>query len=244
MSEEKVIQHTEKILHTVGNKGLTWRAKVKEVILEICIIVFAVSLTLFLHNWNDSLHERRLAKEFLIGIRQDLKLDSERLAYQIDFFKPIIHYYGELRREILANKIDAAYADTNSTLLAVDSHFSFDNGRFESFKSSGYLRLIENQKLSTDLTNLFTVYLPTEVFRDREYFGKRLDDFEKYFIEMHPGINDSSGGIKVSPLLKDPVIKYEIWINYEVFCNKVKQKSEVIDKINQLTAEIGAELDN
>ena len=243
MSEEKVIQHTENILHTVGNKKLTWRAKVKEVVLEICIISFAVSLTLFLHNWNDGLHERRLAKEFLIGITQDLKLDSGRLAYQIDVFKPIIHYYGELRREILANKIDAAYADTNSTILAEDAHFSFDNGRFESFKSSGYLRLIENQKLSTDLTNLFTVYLPTEVYRDREFFAKRLDDFEKYFMGMRPEINDSSGGIKVSPLLKDPLIKYQIWTNYEVFSNKVRQKSEVIDKINQLTAEIGAELD-
>lgn len=189
------------------------------------------------------MHERRLAKEFLIGIRQDLKIDSERLAYQIVFFKPIIHYYGELRREILENKIDAAFADTNSNKLAEDAHFAFDNGRFESFKSSGYLRLIENQKLSTDLTNLFTVYLPTEVNRDREFFGKRLDDFEKYFIGMRPEINDSSGSIKVSPLLKDPLIKYEIWINYNVFSNKVKQKSKVIDKINQLTDEIGAELD-
>jgi hypothetical protein len=243
MSEEKVIQHTENILHTVGNKKLTWRAKVKEVVLEICIISFAVSLTLFLHNWNDGLHERRLAREFLAGIRQDLKIDSARLAYQIGFFKPIVHYYGELRREILENKIDAAYADTNSSNLAVDAHFHFDNGRFESFKSSGYLRLIENQKLSTDLTNLFTVYLPTEVDRDREFFSKRLDDFEKYFIGMRPEIIDSSGNIKVSPLLKDPMIKYEIQINYEVFANKIKQKSEVIGKINQLTAEIGAELD-
>jgi hypothetical protein len=243
MSEEKVIQHTENILHTVGNKGLTWRAKVKEVVLEICIIVFAVSLTLFLHNWNDGLHERRLAKEFLIGIRQDLKIDSERLVYEINFFKPVIQYYGELRREILENKIDAAYADTNSSKLAEDAHFAFDDGRFESFKSSGYLRLIENQKLSTDLTNLFTVYLPTEVYRDREFFGKRLDDFEKYFIGMRPEINDSSGNIRVSPLLKDPQIKYEIWINYNVFVNKVRQKREVIHKINLLTAEIGAELD-
>jgi hypothetical protein len=60
---------------------------------------------------------------------------------------------------------------------------------------------------------------------------------------MRSEINDSSGGIKVSPLLKDPLIKYQIWTNYEVFSNKVRQKSEVIDKINQLTAEIGAELD-
>jgi hypothetical protein len=66
---------------------------------------------------------------------------------------------------------------------------------------------------------------------------------QKYFIGMRPEINDSSGNIKVSSLLKDPLVKYQIWINYNVFSNKVKQKSEVIDKINQLTAEIGAELD-
>jgi hypothetical protein len=34
--------------------------------------VFAVSITLVLHNWNDERHERRMEREFLAGIKSDL----------------------------------------------------------------------------------------------------------------------------------------------------------------------------
>jgi hypothetical protein len=76
MSEEKVIQHAGKALHALQDKEKRWTHKIKEFFVEILIIVFAVSITLLLHNWNDTRHERKLTLEFLEGIKTDL--DSNR----------------------------------------------------------------------------------------------------------------------------------------------------------------------
>ena len=59
-------------------------------------------------------------------------------------------------KQVNENKTDAAYIDTNSSELINDLYFTTDNGLFESFKSSGNLRLIENQNLSSEITSLYT----------------------------------------------------------------------------------------
>ena len=87
MSEEKVIQHAGKAIHVIADKNKTWWKRIKEFLLEIFIIVVAVSITLWFHNWNDHVHERKIEKEFLIGIREDLiitvhRIDSDRVHYQ------------------------------------------------------------------------------------------------------------------------------------------------------------------
>ena len=63
-----------------------WRARVGEVLLEIGIIVFAITLSLWLHNWQEHRHNRARERQFLLGLRQDLghdiaELRSDSLAY-------------------------------------------------------------------------------------------------------------------------------------------------------------------
>ena len=50
MSEEKVIQHAKKAIHSVGDKKRSWPVRIKEFLYEIIIIVLAVSITLWMHQ--------------------------------------------------------------------------------------------------------------------------------------------------------------------------------------------------
>ena len=77
MSEEKVIQHAKKAVHAVGNKEKKWTEKIKEFLYEIIIIVLAVSITLWMHNWNDARHEHEIERAFLEGIKEDLNQEAE-----------------------------------------------------------------------------------------------------------------------------------------------------------------------
>ncbi|MGZ4000750.1 MAG: hypothetical protein ACXVIY_08995, partial [Mucilaginibacter sp.] len=134
MSEEKIIKHTHQAVHIVEDKSKNWRHKIKELAEEVIIIIVAVSITLAFHNWNDRRNERKMEKEFLEGIRDDLKHDADDIADVSDLNKTVA-YYDKVTQQILSGKIDAAYIDTNSFELVNTSFLTFDNGRFEGFKS-------------------------------------------------------------------------------------------------------------
>ncbi len=172
MSEEKIIKHTGNAIHVVKDKSLTWKSKLKELAEEIAIIVFAVSITLAFHNWNDWRNERKMEKEFLEGIRDDLKYQANSIA-NVKGLNKTVNYYDNAWHQMSTGKIDAAYIDTNSFELINTSYLTFDNGRFEGFKSSGYLRLIENKTLLKHLTYLYTNIIPFEVNADVMFYAER-----------------------------------------------------------------------
>jgi hypothetical protein len=75
MAENEIVKHAEAAYKAVKNPETSWLHKLKEVLIEIFIIVFAVSLSIWFHNWSDSLHERREEREFLKGMKGDIQAD-------------------------------------------------------------------------------------------------------------------------------------------------------------------------
>jgi len=74
MAEQEVIKHTKKVFTLwSGSKGF-WH-KLGEFILEIFIIVFAISLSIYLHDRSVVKHQRHETREFLLGLKEDLKTD-------------------------------------------------------------------------------------------------------------------------------------------------------------------------
>ena len=87
MAEQEVIKHTKKVIQTAGDHEKGWKHKLKEIILEVLIIVFAVTLSISLHNWSEKRHDRHEEHAFLEGLRKDLKNDivemqDDSIAYQ------------------------------------------------------------------------------------------------------------------------------------------------------------------
>lgn len=243
MSEEKVIQHAGKALNIVKDKEKGIIAKIKEFFWEIVIIVIAVSITLLLHNWNDSMHEHKLEREFLIGIKSDLDSGAVHIAEEVKLFQPNVDYFINVREQLATHQINAAYLDTNSWDLRNTMYFRFDMGRFEGFKSSGYLRLIENQSLLKHLMSMYTVAIPFQVEADRMVFDERRQYYDEHLGPKAPYLKKSDVILLVaSKLVDDPYFQYYI-INYGSFLQeKQRQKLELVDEMKQLSAEIGKEL--
>jgi hypothetical protein len=239
MSEEKVIQHAGKAVHVLKNKKLHWKEKLKELTEEILIIVLAVSLTLFFHNWNDERHEHAMEREFLAGIRDDLKTEADNLESSIKWFQPTIDYYENVWGQITTNKLNPAYIDTNSMFLTNTSYFVFDNGRFEGFKASGYLRLIENKELLKHLITLYTTYMPFEQDADKNVFRTREQDYNTYI--GIKGIIDSTG-THVSKIINDPAVRYQIARYAGYFEERKQHKQALVKEIRAMAAEIDKEL--
>jgi len=62
-----------------GHAHTTWRERVPEILLEIGIIVFAILLSIQLHNWHEHSLDREAEHRFLVGLRQDLLQDVQEM---------------------------------------------------------------------------------------------------------------------------------------------------------------------
>jgi hypothetical protein len=240
MSEEKIIKHTQNAVHLVANKEKTWLKKIMELIEEVAIIIFAVSITLAFHNWNDWRNEREMERDFLTGIRDDLKNEAGRLNRSVFRLNKTAHYYDTVWQQINYNKMDAAYIDFNSAQLTETDYFVFDNGRFESFKSSGNLRVIRNQKLLKDLSSLYTVYLPFEVSADNKLYNSKQTDYFNYIGSK--AFIDSKKIVHVSLLLNDPAVRGHIAYYGDYMHGRIRQKKVLVTKITKVITEIEQEI--
>jgi hypothetical protein len=146
---------------------------------------------------------------------------------------------------LTTRQINTAYIDSNSWALKNTFYFGFDMGRFEGFKSSGYLRLVENQTLLKHLMTLYTISIPFQIEADRMVFNEQRQFFD-YNIGPKATFcleNPRDGRIFASKLLDDPAFRYYI-INYSsALQEKEEQKKALILQMRKLSAEIGEQLD-
>jgi hypothetical protein len=130
--------------------------KIKEIGIEISIIIFAVSFSIWLHTWNEHRHQQKEVKDFLADLKEDLKSDIEsQIAAKNVYLKTIenFNYIINLKE----GEYDSLRGGKDSTLFRTnlsDKMNSFPNvwlksrsGNYEGFKSSGKIGFIENKKL-------------------------------------------------------------------------------------------------
>jgi hypothetical protein len=147
MAEQEVIKHTEKIFNIWGaaNKGF-WH-KLREFIIEIIIIVFAVSLSIYLHDQSEKKHQHYETKAFLLGLRQDLLLDIEEMKQDKKSFYSNLYafkYFTSLKQNELpaSDSINKHY----TWLISITSLIP-NNGRFEGTKNCRIILWIFTRKV-------------------------------------------------------------------------------------------------
>jgi len=238
--EEKIREHAKQALQALTDKKKGWKEKLKDFLWEILIIVIAINLTLWFHSWNDKRHDRELEKNFLIGTREDLNNVKESLNSFFEMYQQTIDYYDSVWVQMNENRIDTAFIDSNSRGLTNVYPFTYNNSRFESFKSSGYIRLIKNSALLESITFLFTVKLPQREALDNMIFNNRLSEFTTY-IGSKARI-DSSGKIYVSKLLNNSEVKFQIYKQRTLLHEMKSQKQDLLQMVDAVITQINQEL--
>ena len=177
----------------------------------------------------------------MIGIRENLKDDTASLKYSIDFMNGPIAYYDSALKQVAENKINAAYVNGNSGQLINDMHFTSDNGLFESFKSSGNLRLIKNQKLLTEITSLYTSDLPFLQNNEEQVFLSRERDYSEYIGSKY-GV-DSFWNTSISSHLNEPSTLFHFQ-KYDIFLKAMKKhREDMITRITRILTGLNKELE-
>ena len=240
--EDKIVEHAKEAIHSLTDKKKSWKEKIGSFLWEILIIIIAVNLTIWFHSWSDKRHERQLEKEFLISTRKSLVQDTTNIRNYIKSTTNLsLVYLDSVLSQINRNKkIDAQYVDSHIGLLVNDFGMNFNYGIYQSFSSAGNLRLIENQKLLSDIISLYSNDLPNIKSNLKYFIEQGFDVFQKY-IGLKTGI-DNSRSTKLSTIIYQPEVIYYFQMRAAYLGEIINEGEKLINQIAAVIQEIDQEL--
>lgn len=235
MAELEVIKHTKKMHEIATNKKHTLLEKVKEIGLEIFIIVFAVSLSIWLHGWSEHKHEQEQVEKFLIGLKSDIQNDvndSKTIIKQFQDFGKTYESLSHLDKnkpynhEVLKKQL--AYINTN-TFLRPNIY------RFNGFVSSGRIGNIENDSLSINILKYYQQIL-SEVNSSESGWISRQKKLQTYLEENlnNPESIEENWSLLTNPKGKQLTKNLIPWSQiYQRYNNLIKSGETIIKQIDE-----------
>jgi hypothetical protein len=241
MAEDELIKkHTKAAYDALVDKERDWKHKAKDILLEIGIIVFAVTISIWLHNWSEDVKDQRAAKEFLQGLKGDIKADLSEMENDRKFAK--LGYQGIL----YFNKIGSGQQENNDSLKKYYWVFFSQTqinprvGRYEALKSSGKMDIITNKKLQYDIINLYEKNFP-QIFRTNQFNNTLIADKLLAFYSDNIQLDDKGAPVNDQEVFRKPKMRM-LLLQAQGLHGTVVAYTQGIDMANEIIKEIDAEL--
>lgn len=235
MAELEVIKHTKKMHEIATNKKHTLLEKVKEIGLEIFIIVFAVSLSIWLHGWSEHKHEQEQVEKFLIGLKSDIQNDVNDSKTIIKQFQDFGKTYESLSRLDKNKPYDREILKKQLTYINTNTYLRPNIYRFNGFVSSGRIGNIENDSLSLNILKYYQQTL-SEVNSSESGWISRQKKLQTYLEENinNPESIEDNWSVLTTPkgkqLTKDLIPWNQI---YERYDKLIKSGETIISQIDE-----------
>jgi Family of unknown function (DUF6090) len=178
MAEDEVAKHSKKIYKIWFDKEHNLWHKVSEFLIEMLIIVFAVSISIWFHNRSEHAHHREDVRIFLQGLKSDLNDDLREMNEDKKSYisqQRVFTYISNLRLNEFPSK-DTLKKYRN--WLFNTTEFAPNDGRFEGFKSSGKIGYIENDSLQNDIMDLYEEDIPNLLASSKMYVSIKMKLFD------------------------------------------------------------------
>lgn len=192
--EHEIIGHTNKALKVLKDHDKSIWEKIKEIGVEILIIVFAVTFAAFIERTREASKEKSEAKEFLIGVKGDLKdeiTDLQTSKNAMDSLRKSYTYLVSLKQEAVDSIAEhAKLGSFNIPKFAT----STTNGRYDGFKASGRIQTIENDSVRNHLLKLYEEDMPDVGFTQK-VFNENQVRLENYLISSADDMADGMPGV-------------------------------------------------
>jgi hypothetical protein len=200
MAEDEIVKHTRAVYKAWKNPDTSWQHKLREIVIEILIITFAISLSVWLHNFSDRLNERKEERAFLSGLRLDLQGDLENALGSKRFYDNAFRGFSyfdsvsmnEPFNQDSVNKYESVFFSTTN----LDAHYS----RYEALKGSGKFDIIENKDLLNKIILLHETTFKRAESLDAYYyqFSQRVVTY----VQEHAELNAAGNHLdRLEPLL-------------------------------------------
>jgi hypothetical protein len=237
MAEQEIIKHTKKVYRVWNSKQHTAWQKIKEFAVEIFIIVFAVTLSIWFHNWSEHRHEKTVVKEFLLGLREDLQRDIKEMKIDTLVYVKVSAAFKYVTSIKYGEILNADSIDQFQPVIFNVTGLIPNNGRFEGFKSSGKIGLIEDNELQNEILNLYQEDIPRLISSTNSYTERKKELF-KYVAQNRKRNPDNSYNLNVilSNDVGQNISSTLIFVGeiLERYRNCIQTSKNIIAKIDEL----------
>ncbi|MDP9079449.1 MAG: hypothetical protein M3O71_18610 [Bacteroidota bacterium] len=225
MAEHEIIKHTREIIKVVKNPG-DLKHKIGDTILEIAIIVFAITLSLFVERYREHQQEQTLEHNFLTSLVGDLKGDLQQLHNDSANYARMNKSFAYLRQAYTGKKLNPDSALKAAEYLYNSVEFVPSNSRYEALKASGKLDVIENKTLQVEIVNLYQQTMAGLILSTKSFsaFKNKMSDYADYNIVF------TKTGNNIQQVMERPVT-YNL-LNKEGFI------TNIIDQYHQTSLEV------
>jgi hypothetical protein len=196
MAEQEVIKHTKKIFGIWKTEN-NFLHKLSDFLLEIFIIVFAITVSIYFHDQSELRHQRKETKEFLLGLREDLKTDTVEMNDDKDSYIKAGYIFRYITNRKLKESLDADTINKYSNWILNTTGLIPNNGRFEGFKSSGKIGTIENKELQNNIMDLYQEDIPSLITTTNAYVLRKEKLFEYFAVNIKRITDNTSNFLSV-----------------------------------------------
>lgn len=160
MAELEVAKHGKNVIELMARKEHGLGHRIREIAIEIAIIVFAVSMSIWLHGLSEHHHQQQEVRSFLLGLKGDLEGDVTQLTKIMKGYRGFDANYAYLAsldpdKQPEWEKFNEAYGISDANW-----YFIPNKSRYDGFQMSGRLTNIENEKLLATILSLYQIDLP------------------------------------------------------------------------------------
>ena len=149
---------------------------------EIVLVVIGILIALQINNWNEFQKDRKIEKEALMSLVENMKLNINQTEHKIERIQSA-NKSGQI--------IFAAIKNSNHTVDTLGKHFHeallnhanllLTIGAYEALKNIGF-EIIRNETLKKEIINLHeNTYL--QLSRNQKWGEEVRPDFDKYVID-------------------------------------------------------------
>ena len=227
--QDEILKHSNKIFTTLKEKNHSLKEKLQEIIIEICIIIFAVSFSIWLHSLSEHNHQQSEVKVFFNALKSDLEKDIKNMTEEKT---KLVESRKEIQKILKLNKKQM------DSIGKIELDFDLTSRRtndanYEGFKSSGKIGYIENIELKSKILS----YYQTDM--------QPLTEIEKYLnsqkIELieSVGANSFRATAFAEPLTytKTLICNGGMTSLIKVYDENISTAKEIIKGINKETKE-------
>jgi hypothetical protein len=242
MAEDEIRKHANTAIKIVKDTEAGWKHKLKDIFVEVLIIVFAVTVSIWFHNWSDKMQEQKEEKVFLTGFRKDLKGDTDNIQSSLGFYRKSaagIRYFAKVGAgDSLNNDSLKKYSYIFFSSTTLDAHIS----RYEALKSSGKLSIIENPELLNNIidlneSTLSRIQLLNDLYL--KFIGKTSD-----YIQLNAQLSPKGAITNAPTILSTSQWRFlMIFGQSSIVQNVIPAHEDGLKKCRELIKEINRELD-
>jgi hypothetical protein len=177
--EQEIVKHSRKIFNISKRTDQSFIQKAKEIVIEILIIVFAVTFSIWLHGITEHNKEQKEVRTFLAHTRKDLVKDLKWLKADVETYKKANQGYKNILG-LTKSKIDSMNRMNSYNMNFPVNIFldKINNANYEGFKSNGKIGNIENEELRMAILGYYQQDAPTTIETIslyNQYLSKTID---------------------------------------------------------------------